>query len=59
MDKEYLDRYKAVMSRISAGELLALPEGIKDLLKSTTDLRTKVVILEEIAGELERRKHGQ
>lgn len=59
MDKEYLDRYKAVMSRINVVELLELPEGIKDLLKSTTDLKAKVVILEEIAGELERRKHGQ
>lgn len=59
MDKEYLDRYKTVMSRINVVELLELPEGIKDLLKSTTDLKAKVVILEEIAGELERRKHGQ
>lgn len=58
MDKEYLDRYKAVMSRISAGELLALPAGIKDLLKETTDLQAKVVILEEIARELKGVNNG-
>lgn len=58
MDKEYLDRYRAVMSRISAGELLALPAGIKDLLKSTTDLKAKVVILEEIANELRGESNG-
>lgn len=58
MDKEYLDRYKAVMSRISASELLALPEGIKDLLKETTDLQAKVVILEEIARELKGVNNG-
>lgn len=57
MDKDCLDRYRAVMSRISAGELLALPVEIKELLKNTTALEDKVDILEEIVKRIERRKY--
>lgn len=56
MDKGSLDRYRAVMSRISAGELLALPVEIKELLKNTTDLEAKVTILEEVVKRVERSK---
>lgn len=46
---EYLKRYEVVMKKITTGDLLGLPDPIKEVLKSTTDLKTKVKMLEEIA----------
>lgn len=47
-----LDRYESVMKRLDHKTLLAHPE--KDKLKKTTDLKTKVELLEDIADNLER-----
>ena len=42
-------RYEEALRKIGTEKLLHLPEPIKDVLRSTTDLQTKVKILEEIA----------
>lgn len=43
-------RYQNAIRNIGGEvELLNLPKQIKDVLKSTTDLQTKVKMLEEIA----------
>ena len=49
---DYLQRYEAVMKRLNTGDLLGLPEEIKDILRNTTDLKIKVEILEEIEKAL-------
>ena len=42
-------RYQKAIEKIGgAAELLILPEQVKNILKITTDLQTKVEILEEI-----------
>lgn len=43
------ERYTAVMAKFTAAELLALPEGVKQILKETNDLETKVKLFEAIA----------
>lgn len=44
------ERYsEAIMAIGGTSALLTLPEGVKKILKSVTDLETKVKILEEIA----------
>lgn len=49
-------RYRTAIARIGgAPALLSLPERVKDALKNTNDLRTKVKMLELIAHE----KNGQ
>lgn len=49
-------RYKTAIARIGgAPALLSLPERVKDALKNTNELRTKVKMLELIAQE----KNGQ
>ena len=49
---EYLKRYKAVMKKLNAFDLLGLPDRIKEVLQNTTDLKVKVEMLEEIAKTL-------
>ena len=49
---EYLKRYEAVMKKLNTGDLLGLPEKVKDILKNTNDLKIKVEMLEEIAKVL-------
>lgn len=51
-NNEYLKRYEAVMKKLSTGDLLGLPENVKEILKNTKDLKTKVEMLEEIAKAL-------
>lgn len=50
--QEYLRRYKEVMKKFNAITLLELPERVKQILKQTSDLKTKVLMLEEIASIL-------
>lgn len=49
---EYLKRYENVMKKFNAITLLELPESVKKILKDTTDLKAKVLMLEEIASVL-------
>lgn len=49
MDKKLLGRYQNALRRIGSPALLQLPEGIRKLLRETTDLETKTELLEEIA----------
>ena len=49
---EYLKRYTEVMKKFNAITLLELPERVKQILQKTTDLKTKVLMLEEIASIL-------
>lgn len=44
-----LERYKKAMEKITAVQLLELPEDVKNVLKSTTDLKTKAKMLEKIS----------
>ena len=48
-------RYHRAIRRIGHAALLDLPEGIKTILKNTTDLQTKTQLLEEIAKQIEKR----
>ena len=50
--QEYLRRYAEVMKKFNAITLLELPERVKQILQKTTDLKTKVLMLEEIASIL-------
>lgn len=50
--QEYLRRYTEVMKKINTITLLELPERVKQILQKTTDLKTKVLMLEEIASIL-------
>lgn len=45
----YEKRYHEAIKKIGTLELLNLPEHVKDVLKNTTDLKTKTEMLEEIA----------
>lgn len=47
-NNEYLKRYEAAMKKLNASNLLELPAEVKEILKNTTDLKTKVKMLEEI-----------
>ena len=42
MSEDLMKRYKAVLNRLGHAALLELPEDMKDVLKRTTDLETKV-----------------
>lgn len=42
-------RYQVAIKKIGHERLLEAPKQIKDILKDTTDLETKVRLLEEIA----------
>lgn len=45
-------RYQDAINKIGgAFAILSLPEAVKNILKSVTDLETKVKILEEIAKQ--------
>lgn len=46
---DMMQRYEAVIKRLGRADLLDLPDEVKDVLKSTTDLETKVKMLEMIA----------
>jgi len=45
-----LKRYEAVMTKIPLEVLLDLPDAVKTALKTATDLRDKVRLLEDIAS---------
>jgi hypothetical protein len=45
-------RYQNAIDKIGTARLLDLPEGVKEVLKSTTDLETKTKMLEEIAKRI-------
>jgi len=47
-------RYHDVLRRFDAATLLDLPERIKEILKNTSDLETKVKMLEAIADIMKR-----
>ena len=49
-------RYQAAIREIGGGAagLLSLPEDVKNILKKTMDLETKIVLLEAIAEKKER-----
>lgn len=49
MGEDLMKRYKAVLKRLGHAALMELPEDVKDVLKRTTDLETKVKMLEMIA----------
>lgn len=49
---EYLKRYENVMKKFNAVTLLELPERVKQILKNTNDLKTKALMLKEIASIL-------
>ena len=44
-----LKRYEEVMKKLNNCDLTTLPDEVKEVLKNTTDLETKVKMLEEIA----------
>lgn len=46
---DMMQRYDAVIKRLGHAALLDLPDEVKDVLKSTADLETKVKMLELIA----------
>lgn len=51
--KDTMSRYQIAIRRLGgAPGLLSLPESIKEVLKETTDLETKVLLLELIAEEI-------
>ena len=45
---EALERYHRALMKIKPLEMLALPEEIKKVLRDTTDLEIKTVMVEEI-----------
>ena len=49
MSEDLMKMYKAVLKRLGHAALLGLPDEVKDVLKSTADLETKVKMLEMIA----------
>ena len=49
---DMMQRYEAVIKRLGHAALLDLPDEVKDVLKSTADLETKVKMLEMIEQEL-------
>ena len=55
MDSIWLDRYSRAIKRIGHARLMSLPKQLKDLLEEITDLKTKTLILEEIADLIDRR----
>lgn len=52
INSEYLKRYEKVMNKIKMANLLGLPDEVKEVLKNTTDLKTKVLMLEEISKRI-------
>ena len=55
MDSIWLARHSRVIKRIGHARLMNLPKQVKDLLKQPMDLKTKTLILEEIADLIDRR----
>ena len=49
MSEYLLKRYEEAMNKLRKYDLTTLPDDVKEVLKNTTDLKTKVKILEEIA----------
>lgn len=45
-------RYQNAIKKIGHKRLLDLPQQVKDILKKTNDLKSKVELLEEIAKTL-------
>lgn len=52
VENDILKRYKEAVNKIGCDGLLNLPEQIKELLKSTRDLKTKTELLEEMAKNI-------
>lgn len=52
--RELEKRYRNVMRRINPLTLLNLPDAVIAVLKETTDLKTKVTMLEYIADGLKK-----
>ena len=49
------ERYQAALKKIGgAAGLMNLPDQVKEVLKSTTDLQIKTEMLEMIAGAIEK-----
>lgn len=46
-------RYSKAIKKIGTANLLSLPKQVKEILKNTSDLKTKVEILEKIAEAME------
>ena len=56
MESIWLARHSRAIERIGHARLLSLPKQLKDLLKEPKmDLKTKTLILEEIADLIDRR----
>ena len=47
-----LKRYEEAMKKLRKYDLTTLPDEVKEVLKNTTDLETKVKMLEEIAKSI-------
>ena len=51
-NKEYLKRYQEALNKLGTGGIMNLPEQVKEVLKSTTDLKVKTEMLEMIAKNI-------
>lgn len=47
-----LERYEKALKEIGTAQLLSLPEQVKEVLKSTKDLKVKTEMLEKIAKNI-------
>ena len=50
--QDWMSRYQAALQKIGVCTFLELPESVKVLLKQTTSLSKKVILLEAIAEHL-------
>lgn len=48
MNKNLVARHSELINKIGVARLASLPEDVKDVLKNTSDLETKVKMLELI-----------
>lgn len=51
-DNNIMNRYSAALNKIGSLNLLSLPEPVQDILKQSTNLETKVLMLEKIAEQI-------
>lgn len=54
MNEDLARRHSRLISSIGMARLTALPEEVKEVLKTTTDLKVKVEMLELIDAELKK-----